>query len=256
MKLSKIMTKGKAMFLAYDQGMEHGPTDFNDKNVDPKYILNIAERGHFSSIIFQKGVAEKYYNHKIPLILKLNGKTNLVKGDPLSTQLCSVKEAIKLGAKAVGYTIYTGSIHEQKMFREFGKIEEEAHSHGLPVIVWMYPRGKAIKNDVSGDILAYAARIGLELGADIVKMKYNGNPADLRWAVKSAGKAKIIIAGGMKKDEKKLVRDTYDIMQNGACGLAIGRNMWQHKNPLKLAKALKKIIFYGAKPKEALKELI
>lgn len=254
--LSKIMTGGKALFLAYDQGMEHGPTDFNDRNVDPNYIIKIAEKGHFSSVIFQKGVAEKYYNRRVPLILKLNGKTNLLKGEPLSTQLCSVKEAIKLGANAVGYTIYVGSQHEQKMFREFGKIEEEAHARGLPVVAWMYPRGKAIKNDVSRDTLAYAARIGLELGADIIKMKYNGNPKDLKWIVKSAGKTKVIIAGGLKKDEKNLIKDTYDIVKSGACGLAIGRNIWQHDNPYKLAKALKKIIFHGAKPKEALKELV
>lgn len=253
--LNKIMTKGKGMFLAYDQGMEHGPTDFNDRNVDPGYIMEIAKGGHFSGVIFQKGVAEKYYKGSVPLIVKLNGKTNLVRGDPVSTQLCSVKEAVKLGAKAVGYTIYIGSEHEQKMLKEFGKIEEEAHSKGIPLIVWMYPRGKAVKNDTSRDILAYAARVGLELGADIIKMKYNGKPEDLKWAVKSAGKSKVVIAGGMKKDEKRLISDTYDIMKSGACGLAIGRNVWQHKNPLKVANALKKIIFQGAKPNEAVKVL-
>jgi len=253
--LSKIMKKGKALYLAYDQGMEHGPTDFNDRNVDPNYILEIAEKGKFSGVILQKGVAEKYYNHKVPLILKLNGKTNLVKGDPLSSQIYSVKEAIKIGAKAVGYTIYVGSVHEQKMFKAFGKIEEEAHDHGLPLIAWMYPRGKSVKNPVSRESLAYAARVGLELGADIIKTKYNGKPADLRWVVKSAGKAKVVIAGGPKKDVKSLIKETYEIVKNGACGLAVGRNIWQHEEPIKLAKALKKIIFYDAKPKEAMREL-
>lgn len=254
-KLSSIMTKGKAIFLAYDQGLEHGPTDFNDKNVDPSYIMELAQKGSFNGIIFQKGVADKYYRGKVPLIVKLNGKTNLVKGDPLSTQVCSVSEAVKLGAKAVGYTIYVGSAHEQKMFREFGRIEEEAHARGLPVVAWMYPRGKSIKNDVSRDVLAYAARVGLELGADVVKMKYNGNPRDLKWIVKSAGKTKVVIAGGLKKGGEKLIRDTYDIMKSGACGLAIGRNIWQSREPLKVASALRKIIFRGATPREAMKVL-
>lgn len=245
----KIMKNGKALFLAYDQGLEHGPTDFNDRNVDPNYIMDLAEKGKFSGIIFQKGVAEKYYRGKVPLILKLNGKTNLVKGEPLSSQVCSVKEAIKLGAKAVGYTIYVGSAHEQKMLKEFGKIEEEAHGQGLPLIAWMYPRGKAIKDELSREVLAYAARVGLELGADIVKMKYNGNPEDLKWVVKSAGKTKVVIAGGTKKDEKEMIKETYEIMKAGACGLAIGRNVWQSKKPLELAKILKKIIFEGEKPK-------
>jgi len=150
-KLNKIMRKGKAFFLAYDQGLEHGPTDFNDKNVDPNYIIDIAKKGKYTGIIFQKGIAEKYNSEikksKIPLIVKLNGKTNLVKGDPVSIQLCTVKEAIKLGAVAVGYTIYIGSIHENKMLNEFEKIEKEAHSLGMPVVLWIYPRGKSIKGN-------------------------------------------------------------------------------------------------------------
>lgn len=254
-KLDSIMTKGRAMFLAYDQGLEHGPTDFNDRNVDPSYIMDLARKGLFNGVIFQKGIAEKYYKPDVPLIVKLNGKTNLVKGEPLSTQVCSVAEAMKLGAKAVGYTLYVGSAHEQKMFKEFGKIEEEAHSLGLPVISWIYPRGKAVKDELSGELLAYCARIGLELGADIVKMKYNGNPKDLKWAVSNAGKAKIVIAGGMKKDEEKMIWETHEIMSSGACGLAIGRNIWQSKRPLNLTKALKKVIFHGARPNEAIKVL-
>ncbi len=254
-ELGKIMTKGKAIFLAYDQGMEHGPADFNDRNVDPAYIMDLAKKGSFSGVIFQKGVAEKYYRKGVPLIAKLNGRTNLVKGDPLSSQVCSVREAIKLGAAAVGYTIYVGSQHEQKMFREFGRIEEEAHARGLPVVAWMYPRGKAVKNELSRESLAYASRVGLELGADIIKIKYNGNPTDLKWVVRSAGKAKVVIAGGMKKDQKKLLKDTCDIMKCGCAGLAIGRNVWQSKNPLKLARALKKVIFRGATYGEAVKEL-
>ncbi|MBM3200637.1 hypothetical protein FJZ53_06885, partial [Candidatus Woesearchaeota archaeon] len=118
-KLSTITTDGKSLLLAYDQGLEHGPTDFDDKNVDPDYIQEIAVKGKYNGLIFQKGVAEKYYNCKIPLILKLNGKTNLVKGEPIAAQLCSVKEAIELGAKAVGYTIYVGSAHEATMFKDF-----------------------------------------------------------------------------------------------------------------------------------------
>ena len=106
------------MILAYDQGLEHGPTDFNDKNIDPSYIIEIANKGKFNGLVLQKGIAEKYYRGKVPLILKLNGKTNLLKGEPIAKQLCSVKEAIELGAKAVGYTIYVGSIHEPEMFKE------------------------------------------------------------------------------------------------------------------------------------------
>ena len=98
-QLNKIFTKGKCLFLAYDQGLEHGPTDFNDENINPRYILAIAQNSKFNAFICQKGIAEKYRKEikasKIPLIIKLNGKTNLSHGEPLSTQLCTVEEALK-----------------------------------------------------------------------------------------------------------------------------------------------------------------
>ncbi|MBU3912648.1 MAG: fructose-bisphosphate aldolase [Nanoarchaeota archaeon] len=245
--LNKITKNGKAFFLAYDQGLEHGPEDFNEKNVNPEYILDIAKRGKFTGIIFQKGIAEKYNKEikkaKVQLIIKLNGKTNLVKGDPISKQLCTVKEAIKLGASAVGYTIYIGSIHEDYMFQEFEKIQREAHSKGLPVIAWIYPRGKGIKGKSKKELLAYSARVGLEIGADIIKIQYNGNKKDLKWAVKSAGKTMVVIAGGMKTNEKDLLRQVKDIMNSGSIGLAIGRNIWQSKNPLKISEKIRRIIF-------------
>ncbi len=241
--LNKIMKRRKALYLAYDQGLEHGPTDFNDKNVDPKYILGIARKGRYNGVILHKGIVEKYFKEiKVPLILKLNGKTRLVKGDPLSTQLSTVKEAVKFKAVAVGYTIYLGSEHEGKMLKEFEEIQREAHKKNLPVIAWIYPRGKSIKK-YDGKMMAYAARVGLEIGADVIKMKYNGNKKDLEWAVESAGKTKIVIAGGVKKDENILYKQTKDIMCSGAVGLAIGRNVWQNKNPLEVTKKIKRIIW-------------
>ncbi len=246
-KLNKILTNGKAFFLAYDQGLEHGPEDFNDKNVNPGYIIDIAKRGKFNALIVQKGIAEKYNKEikksKVPLIIKLNGKTNLVKGDPISKQLCTVKEAIELGASAVGYTIYIGSIHEDDMFQEFEKIQGEAHLSGLPVIVWIYPRGSGIKGKSKKELTAYACRVGLEIGADIIKIQYGGNEEDLKWAVKSAGKTKVVIAGGMKTNEKDLLRQVKDIMNTGCIGMAIGRNVWQSKNPLEISDKIKRIIF-------------
>lgn len=243
----ELVRKKKAMFLAYDQGMEHGPTDFNDKNVDPEYIIKIAKEGGFTGIIFQKGIAEQYIDSikksKVPLIVKLNGKTSLVGGDPLSRQLCTVDEAVALGATAVGYTLYVGSKYEEEMFTEFVKIQMQAHKKGLPVIAWIYPRGKGTKGKKNRDLLAYAARIGLEIGADIIKIHSHGNKDDLAWAVKSAGKAKVVIAGGAKKNEKELLKEIRDGIDVGITGIAIGRNVWQAKNPLALAKKLKKVIW-------------
>ena len=246
--LNKILKNGKALYLAYDQGLEHGPSgDFNDKNIDPSYIVEIAQKGKFQGVVFQKGIAEKYQEEikksKIPLIVKLNGKTNLYKGEPIARQLCSVKEAIELGASAVGYTIYIGSAHESFMMNEFEKIEEEAHGKGLPVIAWIYPRGKSVKNDTSREVMAYAARVGLELGADIVKLKYSGNQNDLKWTIEAAGKTKVVIAGGPPISEKNLLKQVNEIIKAGAIGLAVGRNIWQNSNPLEITKKIQEIIW-------------
>jgi fructose-bisphosphate aldolase, class I len=245
--LSSITTEGKAMYLAYDQGLEHGPSDFNDKNVDPRYIIETAKRGKYNGLIFQKGIAEKYYREikksKVPLILKLNGKTNLFKGEPIARQLCSVEDAIKLGAKAVGYTIYIGSDYEDEMFQEFEKIQNKAHQKNLPAIVWIYPRGKSVDGKNKAKLMAYAARVGLEIGADVVKLKYEGTKKDLSWAVKNSGKTKIVVAGGTKKGEKELLKTVEEIMQSKAIGLAIGRNIWQAKHPLEITEKIRKIIW-------------
>ena len=247
LSLSKILKRGKAMILSYDQGLEHGPeSDFNDKNVDPLYIIDIAKKGKFTALVFHKGLAEAYKKEikasKVPLVVKLNGKTNLKKGNYISKPTCTVKEAMKLGADAIGYTIYIGSIHEGEMFEDFDKIQKEAHKNNLPVITWIYPRGKDIKNDVSRKNMAYAARTALELGADIAKIKYGGKPDDLKWAVKSAARTKVVIAGGTKKNPKKFLEDVKNIMNSGAIGIAVGRNVWQSKDPINVANNIRKII--------------
>ncbi len=240
MDLNRLMYKDRTLILAYDQGLEHGPSDFNDKNVDPSYVLDIAKENNFSAFACHKGIAEKY-NVRVPLILKLNGKTNLVKDDPYSGLICDVDEARRLGAVAVGYTIYIGSKYESKIFEDFGEVVREAHGRKMPVVAWIYPRGKAIKNEKK--YMTYAARVGLELGADMIKIKYNGNKKDLAKAVDNAGRARVVVAGGVKKNEKLLLKQVKDIMDAGCAGLAIGRNIWQSKHPDKITEKIRKIVF-------------
>ncbi len=245
--LSKITTNGKALYLAYDQGMEHGPSDFDDESVDPNYILSIGIEGKFNGVIFQKGVAEKYYesalHNELPLIVKLNGKTNLVKEEPFAPLLCSVDEAIKLGAVAVGYTVYVGSLHENEMTSQLARIVASAHEKGLPVIAWMYPRGKSIENKTEEEIIPYASRLGLELGADIIKIKYPGNVQILQKSVEAAGKTKVVVSGGEKESEEEFLVMAKESIASGVIGMAVGRNIWQNKDPLGITEKLKKIIF-------------
>ncbi len=247
--MSRLFRDGKAMFLAYDQGLEHGPKDFNDRNFDPSYVIDIALRHRFTGLILHKGLAEKYhenYSGRVPLIVKVNGKDNIAKTSPFSPVLCSVDYAVRLGADAVGYTLYVGSPDESRAMEDFRQVQERAHDYGLPVIGWMYPRGEFVPNDTDPTIVAYAARVGLELGADVLKVKYTGNVDSFRRVVQIAGRAKIVCAGGLKTEPETFLRQTREIMEAGACGVAVGRNVWQSRDPDGVAQSLEKLLFGGA----------
>lgn len=243
---SRIEINGKVMLLAYDQGFEHGPVDFNEKSVDPAYIMKIAKNGDFTGVVFHEGVAARYYDKEsgVPLIVKLNGKTSFQGEEPLSLQLCSVKKAAEMGAIGVGYTIYVGSQSEEQMMVEFSRIEDEAHERGMIVIAWMYPRGRKVagrEND--RDVVAYGARLALEMNADFVKIPYTGDPESFSWAVRAAGKTGVLAQGGQKTDWGNLEEEVKGVMQAGAKGIAIGRNIWQDENPNEVSKKLAAMVY-------------
>lgn len=271
--LDRIMPGGRALILAYDQGFEHGPRDFldNPQSSDFEYILEIGRRVQFTGLVLHAGLAEKYRSEiqdaGIPLILKLNGTSELcTEEDPYSPQLYSVDDAIALGASGVGYTVYSGSMYEDRMNREFAGIAREAHRKGLPVIGWMYPRGKALfdrkssshtfqiaqeEHEASGvaidetpAIVAYGARVGLELGADIVKVKYTGSPDSFRWVVRCAAPAKVVMAGGVTtRTDEEFLSKVQDALTAGAAGIAVGRNIWQREEPLAISEKVHELIF-------------
>jgi len=246
---TKLLRNNRCLFLAYDQGFEHGPTDFDDKSVDPAYILSIAnDSAAYTGIIFHEGIAQSYYDkakETVPLIVKLNGKTSLHPDEePYSPQLCSVDEAVRLGATAIGYTIYIGSSYEGKMMEEFSRIEDEAHTKNLSVILWAYPRGKnVIGKEQDKDVVAYGARIALEMGADFVKVPYTGSIENVQWIVRSAGTTHVIVQGGTKVDEQTILEEATICKKAGVTGMAIGRNIWQSPDPIAISKKLAAIIY-------------
>ncbi len=248
---SGAFLKEKFLILAYDHGLEHGPKDFSAFSALPENILNLAKEGRFSAIVLTAGIALNFYSQTSfpPLILKLNGKTNFFKKDPLSLAFSSIELALKLKAKAVGYTLYPGSKYESLMFQEFGRIREKAHQNNLKVVAWIYPRGQAIKNDTHPEVVKYAARIGLELGADIIKIKYPSfkNFKELEKTFSEirrlAPKIKIGLAGGKKIEDEKFLKLVALAIKSGLNGIVVGRNVWQRKNPLNFSKKLAQIIF-------------
>ena len=256
-ELSVIQRDGKTLLLAMDHGLEHGPTDFEpvSETVDPETVFDVATHDAVTGMAVQKGIAETYYpsyEDEVALVAKLNGTTNLRMGEPTSPTNMSVDYAVELGADAVGYTLYPGSNHEPEMFAEFREIQERAREYDLPVVLWSYPRGQGVKNDTKDDTIAYAARIGLELGADAVKIKSPGSQEAMEWATRAAGEVDVLLSGGSKVDERAFLRSVRETLDAGGSGLAVGRNVWQREDPERMLDALERVIFEGAAPEAAL----
>ena len=175
------LRNGTAIFLPYDHGLEHGPRDFfdNPEASDPQHIIRLALEGGFNGIALQIGLARKFYwdyAGEVPLVLKLNGKTDIPSAiDPLSPANATVEEAVRLGADAIGYTLYVGSPAQERDFAQYLRVREDAERFGMPLIVWSYPRGTAIDAKGGRDCfyaVDYAARTASELGANLVKVNF------------------------------------------------------------------------------------
>lgn len=244
---------GTLLFLPIDQGIEHGPVDFfdNPDSIDPDYEYRLALEGNYSGIALHYGLAAKYFSKyagKVPLLLKINGKTNVPSDDePFSPLTGSVEDAVRLGADAVGYTLYVGSPRQSDDIKQLTDVRHDCERYGMPLVVWSYPRGKAVKEKGGQDSLYavdYAARMACELGADIVKLNvpkpetnekepkpYNAldlSEADaVRKIVKSAGRTLVLISGGSKIGDDDLLHKARIAMDAGVTGLIFGRNLWQ-----------------------------
>ena len=263
------LRNGTAIFLPYDQGLEHGPRDFfaNPDASDPKYILELAREGGFNGIAIQIGLAEKFYwdyAGEIPLVLKLNGKTDIPSAiDPLSPVNATVQDAVRLGADAVGYTLYVGTPAQGRDFAEYRQVREDAQRLGMPLIVWSYPRGSAIDAKGGKDsfyAVDYAARTASELGADVVKVNFPDPDKQSGAAqpylrdfttqqaidavVRSANRTLLLVSGGERAGDEAMLDKARQSMEAGATGLIFGRNVWQreHSESLRFVDQLRDIL--------------
>ncbi|MFB6156469.1 MAG: class I fructose-bisphosphate aldolase [Haloferacaceae archaeon] len=253
---SAITRDGKALILAYDHGLEHGPVDFEPvpETMDPEVVFDLATHDAVTALAVQKGVAEAHYpsyEEDVTLLAKLNGTSNLWMGEPDSSVNWSVDYAAEVGADAVGFTVYGGSNNEVEMMEEFRDAQEAAREHDMGVVMWSYPRGQGLKNDTKPDVIAYAARLALEAGADIAKVKYPGSGDAMAHAVDMAGPTKVVMSGGSKTDDLEFLRTVETAMDAGAKGLAVGRNVFQRENPRGILDALEAVIFEGEGAAEA-----
>jgi len=250
---------GKMVILPVDQGFEHGPARSfqpNPESYDPEYHVQLAIdsgcNAYAAPLGFLEAVADRF-SPQIPLILKLNNSDTLAKVDqPCSAVTGSVRDAVRLGCAAIGYTIYPGSSARNRMYEDLRQLILEAKDAGLPTILWAYPRGAGLskEGEQAADVTAYAAQISAQLGAHVIKIKppkdhieqaeakkvfekYNIPTKTLsdrvRHCVQSAfnGKRIVIFSGGEAKETPALLDEVRELAKGGAFGSIMGRNAFQ-----------------------------
>ncbi|HWN58049.1 MAG TPA: class I fructose-bisphosphate aldolase [Methylomirabilota bacterium] len=263
----KLAGTGKFVILPVDQGFEHGPARsfaVNPPAYDPRYHFQLAIDAGCNAYaaplgFLEAGVTE--YAGEIPLILKLNNHDVLNdEKDPAPSVTASVRDGLRLGCAAVGLTIYPGSTQEKSMYQEAREIGAEAKAHGLPMIIWSYPRGSGVskQGETALDVVAYAAQIAAQLGANIIKVKpptafieqadakkaYDANKIPLeplservKHVIQSAfdGRRIVIFSGGVKETDESLLNTVRGIQAGGGYGSIIGRNSFQRPKPEAIA---------------------
>ncbi len=269
---------GRLMLFAGDQKVEHLNDDFYgpgiaEDDADPEHLFRIASRGRIGVFATQLGLIARYGMDypEVPYLIKLNSKTNLIEtsqADPVSRQWIDVSQVLEFKKESglkilgVGYTVYPGSEHESLMLREAAQLVYDAHKNGLVVVLWIYPRGKAVKNERDPHLIAGACGLAASLGSDFVKVNYPHaeNPAlAFREAVMAAGRTKVICAGGSIEDPRAFLQRLYEqIHVSGAAGNATGRNIHQKRldDAIKMCNAIYAITVEKRGLEEALSILV
>ncbi|MDR2714916.1 MAG: hypothetical protein LBB42_05300 [Coriobacteriales bacterium] len=274
--LAATQGTGRLMLFACDQKVEHLNDDFYGEGIhaddnDPEHLFKIGDQGTIGVLAGQRGLVAQYAADypEINYLIKMNSKTNLIdtdQDDPYSPQLYSLDAVLALREAGVnivglGYTIYLGSEYESTMLSEAGELIAEAHANGLIVVLWIYPRGKAVKDEKDADLIAGAAGVALCLGADFVKVNPpkasdGASSAELlARAAAAAGRTGLVCAGGSTVDAKQFLTQLYEQTHvGGACGNATGRNIHQRSldEAVRLTKAISAITLADYDVDEAL----
>ncbi len=253
-RLERIVNRntGRTVIVPMDHGISTGPID---GLYDMKTAIQNAAEGGADAVVEHKGLVGEGHRGKgkdIGLILHLSASTNLSPNPHSKTLVCAVEEAIKLGADGVSIHINIGNGQEREMLRDFGRTTCEARAWGMPLLAMIYPRGEKIKDEYDVKAISHAARIGDEMGADIVKVSYTGSVETFRKVVRGCS-IPVVIAGGPKmSSDREILEMVKGSVDAGGSGVSIGRNVFQHANPDKMVKAFCAIVHGGAGVDDAL----
>ncbi|MBS1263210.1 MAG: 2-amino-3,7-dideoxy-D-threo-hept-6-ulosonate synthase [Methanonatronarchaeales archaeon] len=253
-RLERIMDRerGRMVVVPMDHGISSGPIE---GLVDLADTVNRVADGGADAVLMQKGMVRhghRGYGRDVGLIIHLSASTSLGPDPNNKVQVCTVAEALRMGADAVSVHVNVGSDTEPRQLEKLGGVAESCESLGMPLLAMMYPRGDKIGDQHAAEHVSHAARAGAELGADVVKTNYTGQPESFRHVIDGCP-VPVIIAGGPKAETtEELLRDVRDAVSTGAAGVAIGRNTFQHENPAAMVGALHSIVHESATLEEAM----
>jgi len=243
---------GRTIIVPLDHGVSVGPIEGIENMRDT--VTTMVEGGA-NAVLMHKGVVPCGHRAKgrdIGLIVHLSASTSLSPFPNAKTLVCSVEEAIRLGADAVSTHINLGDETESRMLEDLGRITQSAASWGIPMLAMIYARGPKIKNEFDPTVVAHCARVGMELGADVVKVPYTGDRESFA-AVCRGCAVPVVIAGGPKtKTTREFLTMIRHSLDAGGRGLSVGRNIFQDKNPHKLLQAVNRLVHDDASIDEAM----
>ncbi|SFR38091.1 2-amino-3,7-dideoxy-D-threo-hept-6-ulosonate synthase [Halogeometricum limi] len=250
-RLERISTGGRYLVVPMDHGITLGPVK---GLVDLETTVDAITRGGADAVLTQKGVARRVHPKKNGkgYIVHLNGST-VIGPDSNDKRLTgSVEEALRAGADAVSFHMNVGSEHEPEQMTQLGELTEKAHRYGVPVLAMNYARGDDI-DPHDPENLAHAVRLAEELGADVVKTAYSGDPDSFE-RVCEATRLPVVIAGGSRGTDRQTIEMVRGAMDGGAAGVSMGRSIFQHDDPESITRAVSAVIHDDADAETALRE--
>lgn len=243
-RMERIINRntGKTVIVPMDHGVSAGPIS---GIADIRHAMCQVAEGGANAVVVHKGTVAKGHRRSGPdmgLIVHLSGSTSLSPEPYTKTLVCTVEEAIQLGADAVSIHVNIGNGKEKEMLADFGTVAHAAAQWGMPLMAMIYPRGGAVKDEFDPHAVGHAARLGAELGADLVKVSYTGTPDSFRRVVEGCH-VPVVIAGGQKMDSDRAILEMVKgAMEAGAAGTSIGRNIFQHSDPVRIVRAIAMIV--------------
>ena len=253
-RLERIMNRetGRMVIVPMDHGVTVGPIE---GLIDMKNTVNQVASGGANAIVIHKGLVEGGHRRRgkdVGLIIHLSGSTALSPFPNAKTLVCTVEEAIKLGADAVSVHINIGNGSEKEMLSDLGQVARTATEWGMPVLAMMYPRGEKIKDEYDVGVIKHVARLGAELGADIIKCSYTGSVESFREVVLGCP-VPVVIAGGPKmSSDREILEMVKGAVEAGGAGVSMGRNIFQHREPSRMVGAISLLVHENASVEEAL----